>query len=263
FEDFGLDFPEGSFVHYRAEISTVIMRNTRINHRRLGRAMALLGLRPNQIEVEASFVSFAAKELEAAARSDPGATVSSDKIKKMWTSGKGRLMAAGKIVTRSGNNAQLQGVREVIYPTDFQSAPMLRAGATNATDGSSAMVIPSDLETRQVGLILNVTPTLGLDGRTVDLTLVPELCSLEGWDSLRAPMTGGHDFQVSVPSFHSQNVTTSVVLEDGQTIVFGGMPDRAGGEWLYVFLTARVIDPQGKRPQDFEGYPLNPGDDQR
>jgi hypothetical protein len=47
------------------------------------------------------------------------------------------------------------------------------------------------------------------------------------------------------PRFHSRNLTTSIVVWDGQTVVAGAMPNSGGTEMTYAFISARLVDPRG------------------
>lgn len=198
---------------------------------------------PSQVEIDVSFVAFEMPMIEEVARKSDRAAPSGDELKALWREGKGRLLATGKTVTRSGVNAQVKGVEEVRYPTEF-----LPPDGTNAVTNPTGLV-PTSFETRETGLIVNVTPTVGEDGRTIDLTLVPELCEAGEPDQIGVtivdPGNKTRELQVRQPRFHSRNVTTSVVLHDGQTVVCGGLPNRDGAESSYLFISAQVLDADG------------------
>jgi general secretion pathway protein D len=138
-------------------------------------------------------------------------------------------------------------------------------------------VTPGSFETRETGVILNVTPTVGPDGYTIDLTMVPEVAELVDWIQYgSSTAAGGVSFTYNIPQpvFASRNVTTSIVIWDGQTVVMGGLIRedlikvkdkipllgdipilgrlfRSEGEYskkknLLIFVTARLVDPSGK-----------------
>jgi general secretion pathway protein D len=188
-------------------------------------------------------------------------------------SGGADLLSAPRITTKSGNPAQIQVVKEILYPTEFEQQDI---GSVEFTQvGVSDQVlrrppIPSQFEKRGVGVILNATPTVGPDGYTIDLTLVPEVAELLEWVNYGPP----GEYPIYQPIFASRNVTTSIVLWDGHTVVMGGlmkedvsrMDDKipmlgdipvigrlfgVKGEYsskknLMVFVTARLIDPAGQ-----------------
>jgi general secretion pathway protein D len=187
------------------------------------------------------------------------------------------LLSAPRVTTRSGVNAQIQVVREIIYPTEFESTqPQFQTGGSSQ-NGSQVvtppLVTPGSFETREVGVILNVTPTVGPDGYTIDLVLAPEVSELESWINYGSSF-GDFTFNIPQPIFATRKVTTTIVIWDGQTVVMGGLIRealtkvkdkipflgdlpligrlfRTEGEFsqkknLVIFVTARLVDPAGK-----------------
>jgi len=76
---------------------------------------------------------------------------------------------------------------------------------------------PTAFETRNVGSTLEIEPTLGEDGKTIDLRLNPELIWStgdnvwqEGKDSL------GNTFKKSVPNFYVIRLHTALTCISGQ-----------------------------------------------
>jgi len=197
--------------------------------------------------------------------------------------GNSDLLSAPRVTTRSGVNAQIQIVREIIYPTEFEvTQPTVQSQGDLVTPPT---VTPGSFETREVGVILNVTPTVGPDGYTIDLTMVPEVAELVDWIqygssiSIETGTVGARQqrtFQYNIPQpvFSSRNATTSIVIWDGQTVVMGGLIReelvtikdkipflgdipilgrlfRSEGQKskksnLLIFVTARLVDPAGK-----------------
>lgn len=185
------------------------------------------------------------------------------------------LLSAPRVTTRSGVNAQIQVVREIIYPTEFDLTQ-----PTVDSDGNVTMapiVTPGSFETRATGVILNVTPTVGADGYTIDLVMAPEVAELVDWIQYGSVITvkdTPYDFNMPMPVFTSRNVATSLVIWDGQTVVMGGLIReevttikdkvpilgdipllgwlfRSEGQYsqkknLLIFVTARLVDPAGR-----------------
>jgi general secretion pathway protein D len=184
------------------------------------------------------------------------------------------LLSAPRVTARSGYNATIEVVQEIIYPTEFDAqSQSVGTGAAESTDRTVVVVTPGSFETREVGVILNVTPTVGPDGYTIDLAMVPEVSELVGWLEYGSTI-GDVAYNMPQPIFSSRNVTTSIVIWDGQTVVMGGMIReelttvndkipllgdipflgrlfRNEGEYskkknLLIFVTARLVDPAGK-----------------
>ncbi len=199
--------------------------------------------------------------------------------------GNADLLSAPRITTKTGVNAQIQVVREIIYPTEFEvTQPTVQSQGDLVTPPT---VTPGSFETREIGVILNVTPTVGPDGYTIDLTLVPEVAELVDWIQYGSEFTlesagtvaargSSRTFRYNIPQpvFSSRNATTSIIIWDGQTVVMGGLIReelttvkdkipflgdipllgrlfRTEGQKsrktnLLIFVTARLVDPAGK-----------------
>jgi general secretion pathway protein D len=190
------------------------------------------------------------------------------------------VLSAPKVTTISGAQAQIRVAQEFIYPTTFTPATVV-AGTTSGTGGivtqpSITPSTPSAFASRPVGVVFNVTPMVGADGYTINLTLVPQVTDFLGFINYGNTIVSGG---VSVPNdikqplFSTRDMMTSVEIWDGQTVVLGGLiseqiqkiddkipflGDMPGVGRLFrskttqrnkrnllIFVTARLIDPAG------------------
>ncbi len=112
------------------------------------------------------------------------------------------LLSAPKVLTRPGEEAVIKVVTEYIYPTDYdvqlQSSSSSSSG--NSSGGQSAIlavVEPQSFVTREVGVILDVTPTLTDDGNLIDLKLNTQVVDEPTWKNygMRIPFTGNSSMQ--------------------------------------------------------------------
>jgi len=165
------------------------------------------------------------------------------------------LLSAPKITTKSGQRAVIEIVREFRYPTQFTEpkVPDISGrGSSNTTTTTIALPVvgpstPSNFETRNTGVTLEVEPVVGPDGVTIDLNLVPQVVEFEGFINYGSPiktvnpallnfiagstssLTGLTqaitltDNVINQPIFSTRKVTTSVSVWDGQTVVLGGL----------------------------------------
>lgn len=241
-ENYGIKFSGEAYAFYDPSWSAMVMRNTPAQHAKLRRLLVLWQCLPNQIALDAAVVAFPRTETEPVARKNASAVPASTDLIAMWKSGKGRLVANQTVITRSGVNAQMQSVHESIHPTEFSSAVEF---TNQAPPISLFPVMPGSFETREVGFIFNCTPTLCSDGKTIDLTIAPELSILVGTNSFAAIFgTTGLVTQsrAEQPVFQTGKVTSSLVLRDGATAVMGDLDVPVATEAWYLFLTARVLD---------------------
>ena len=183
---------------------------------------------------------------------------------------KTKTLSAPRVTTLNNQSAVIRVVDEFNYPTRYEVS-LIQFDINGDGDFDDAgetefANVPQDLQKRDVGILLNVTPSVGNDLKTITLVLAPEVSSFSQFRDL-----GGG---VTVPEFTSSQLTTSVVIEDGQTVVLGGLMKDAtsktttkvpvlgdlplvGGLFrqtdesstrknLLIFITARLLAPRGE-----------------
>ena len=107
------------------------------------------------------------------------------------------LLSAPKVLTRPGEEAVMKVVTEYIYPTDYDVQLQSSSSGSSGSSGGSqsailAVVEPQSFTMREVGVILQVTPTLTDDGNVVDLELNTQVVDEPTWKNygMRIPFTG-------------------------------------------------------------------------
>lgn len=172
------------------------------------------------------------------------------------------LMTAPKVTTKSGLQATVKIVREFIYPTEFDPPQIPQETTGNNSGGSgqasTSLVFstpgtvtpanPTGWQTRNLGVTLLVTPTIGPDNYTIDLDIEPEVVDFDGFINYGSPINSvgyrpeipGSDVLaigtvfvpqlqvltenvINQPIFTTRKVTTSVTIWDGQTVALGGL----------------------------------------
>ncbi|HYF36305.1 MAG TPA: Amuc_1098 family type IV pilus outer membrane protein, partial [Prosthecobacter sp.] len=205
------------------------------------------------------------------------------------------LLVKPSVVTKSGQKATVQVVREMIYPTEFDPPqipttisppPVIIIGVPWVAPPMVATpATPTAFEMRRVGVVLDVEPVISEDGRTIDLTITPEVTDFIGFVNYGSPIrsvnTTGTDFleitenRIFQPIFSTRKIVTGVKVWDGATVVLGGLisdntitiEDKVPvlGDTplvgrlfrsnvkqrrmknMLLFVTAKVIDPSGSR----------------
>ena len=108
------------------------------------------------------------------------------------------LLSAPKVLTRPSEEAVIKVVTEYIYPTDYdvQLQSSSSSGGYGGGGGSQsailAVVEPQQFTMREVGVILDVTPSLTDDGNLIDLKLKTDVVDEPTWKNygMRIPFTG-------------------------------------------------------------------------
>jgi general secretion pathway protein D len=168
------------------------------------------------------------------------------------------LLSSPSIVARNQEEANIDIVREFMYPTAFTppqiggaaggAAPAAGGAAANTAAAASIPVTPttpSDFLKRDTGVKLKVNPTIQPDRYSVDLDLRPEVIEFEGFINYGSPIqtvatqsaittaVGGiastpkavtlTDNVINQPIFAVRRIQTNVTLLDGETIALGGL----------------------------------------
>ncbi|MFA5190073.1 MAG: hypothetical protein WC740_05060 [Verrucomicrobiia bacterium] len=202
------------------------------------------------VEINVSFVTFDLKEVEEMARKSPSAAPTQEQILKAWSAGKGQLLATSKVITIPDQQSKTEGVVERIYPTEYEPPRVPNDKSVPTTkDDWVAQPTPGGFQTRNIGLSVNATPRISDDGKTVDITIIPEFSEFIGWNNVEAGETEGKKTSrmwVQQPDFYSRRTTTSIIVPMEGTVVSGGMPDSTGKRVTYVFVTAHTVQPAHK-----------------
>jgi general secretion pathway protein D len=169
------------------------------------------------------------------------------------------LLSSPSIVARNQEEANIDIVREFMYPTAFTPPQIGGAaggaapagGAANQNNGAAQASIPvtpttpSDFIKRDTGVKLKVNPTIQPDRYSVDLDLRPEVIEFEGFINYGSPIqtvatqsaistaVGGiastpkaitlTENVINQPIFAVRRIQTNVTLLDGETIALGGL----------------------------------------
>ncbi len=187
---------------------------------------------------------------------------------------KTKTLSAPRVTTLNNQTAAIKVVTEFVYASRYEASvkreDLNKDGDFN--DVSSAGVretrfiqVPQDFQTKDLGILLRVTPSVGQDLKTITLALKPEVSEKKTDDTF-----GG---EVSLPRFTTRNLETTVVIDNGQTVVLGGlmkdtttktrtqvpvlgsMPiigslfrkedDSVERSNLLIFVTAQLVNPTG------------------
>ena len=141
------------------------------------------------------------------------------------------LMSAPSLTVLDGKTAIVKIAQLLRYPQSY--GDVQSQVSTADTSGSSGVTItagtPQDFTVQDVGVTLEVTPTVGADD-SIALNLKPKVVEFEGfveYGGTSVAISG--TTTVTVPSgffqpvFTTREVTTDVTVFDGATVVIGGL----------------------------------------
>lgn len=206
------------------------------------------------------------------------------------------LLSDSHVVVKPGQIAKIEQVREFIYPTEYDppeipnSFGVVQVGDTQITYLDQDPVFPATpatptaFETRRVGKMLEVEPTVAADNRTVSLNVLLDFTDFSGFINYGTPITNSAFLvngqpsvvtpnEILMPVFDAIKETTNVAVWDGQTVAIGGFhgesitdsedkipyigdlpvlgrafrssTSQSNKRALTIFVTVRLIDPGG------------------
>jgi general secretion pathway protein D len=159
------------------------------------------------------------------------------------------LVSAPKVTVTSGRKATISIMRKFPYPKDY-SPPTVPQNQGGGGINPATPSTPTSFDSRPVGVLLEVQPTVGPDGYTIDLELSPQITEFQGFVNYGSPIQSignitvpnplpngqlGQPIVVGTktvlltantilqPVFSVRQVDTHVTLLDGQTVILGGL----------------------------------------
>lgn len=186
------------------------------------------------------------------------------------------VLSAPKVTTKSGSSATVEIIREFRYPNNYDPPQIPQSTGSGAQPITPAT--PTEFDTKNIGVSLQVEPTVGPDNYTIDLRLLPLVTEFEGFINYGTPIYNRGvevtENVINYPVFSTRKVETSVSIYDGQTVVLGGLmredvqkvndktpilgdipiagvlfrsqADQHIKRNLVIFVTANLIDPAGQ-----------------
>jgi hypothetical protein len=240
FKELGVTGPTNATVEYLPFAKRLDVTNTRENLELVEKVFNHFAMRT--VEVEMEIHAFSTSDIE---RLHLSGGMSLESLMKLRESGKSKSVATASVLTKSGQEAIMRAVQEVIYPTELMMDSS-QTGSNRSERIAIKALKPSNFATRETGMILQVVPEVFEEERSkINLTLKPQWITLEGWTTFPASWSAGGGIKSSTfkqPIFGVTSFETQAVLTDGETIMLGSCstPDC---EWVHVgFLTARLQD---------------------
>jgi len=307
-----VDWPEASRIFLDNRTSTLIVRNTPTNLAILEEVIQALDVNPPQVMIEARFVEIGEDDLyslglkmnteisgqgAAAPTSFPFNKNNNGKFASTFPApattdfNYGKLdfsqfqavisaieqntnsntLSSPKITTISGQEAVIKIVKEYRYPTKYE-IEVLKVEDADGNTVTQSFPVPVEFTTRDIGIILKVTPNVGADEKTINMTVIPEVSE---FDVTKYFFNYGTDERPFLqPFFNTRNATASIIVNNNETVVMGGLMretveqgvdripvlgsipllgnlfsrkvDNKQKRNLLIFVTARIISPTGQ-----------------
>jgi type IV pilus assembly protein PilQ len=146
-------------------------------------------------------------------------------------SGNTRTLSVPKVTTVNNRKATITMGEEFRWfeQFDIQSVPSSTTDA-GSTIYASRLVPVGSPQTKQLGITLEVTPSVGADLRTITLNLLPSIDEFVRFEIYQTGDTTGSSGTttnggslVKLPIFATRKIDTQVIVQSGETVVMGGL----------------------------------------
>ncbi|MBN2301186.1 MAG: hypothetical protein JXN60_01585 [Lentisphaerae bacterium] len=147
------------------------------------------------------------------------------------SSGKSRTLSVPRVTTINNKPAKIRIGKNFPYfqQYDVESIPTSVSDSGSAIY-SSVLVPVGTPEMEELGIELNVTPSVGADLSSVTLQLVPKITEFVEWtyygkasDETSTTVTNAGVAVIKLPIFRKSEIETEVVVQSGETVVMGGL----------------------------------------
>jgi hypothetical protein len=235
----GITFPDGASASFNPITGTLTVTNTQAN---LDLTEAYVAMFQKQAPANVAFTltvieapGALIREADAAAsktaNAAPALATLLDHAKKEGTSV--RVVGDAFLETKSGTRATLEAVREHSHVTEFQLDAKSRASIAK--------------EMQQVGLRLEIEPTVGADSTTVEVSFALHLNPappVQRQVSVNDPLTG-HAAEFPTTDVPGAQITSGISVSAGQTKLLSiskpvGTPDENADTLWAAFLTTTL-----------------------
>lgn len=152
------------------------------------------------------------------------------------SSGKSRTLSVPKVATVNNRPATIRIGQDLLYFEKYDLREVRDGTDANGNALYRTETVPSGTPTREeLGIKLDVTPSVGADLRSISLSLAPEISSFvrwEEWDTASTSSGSSSSSSSSVtndtalirlPVFARSTIETEVVVASGETVVMGGL----------------------------------------
>ncbi len=146
------------------------------------------------------------------------------------------FMNSPTVITRSGQLARVEMVREFIHPTEYDPPELPNTVGSSALGGGGFPVTPANptaFDTTPVGTVLEVEPVVSSDGSVLQISVQAVHREFIGFINYGTPIFTTPDVdqdpvlvtenRILMPLFETRRVQTNNSIYDGQSMVIGGL----------------------------------------
>jgi type II secretory pathway component GspD/PulD (secretin) len=165
-------------------------------------------------------------------------------IHALEKTGKAQTLSVPKVATVNNRSASIRVGDDFRYydEYDIQSIPSQVTGNSGNTVYTSQLVPVGSPKLEELGIQLNVRPSVGADMSSITLQLVPEISEFVRYETYEvgtgnnngnnqnSPSVTNGTSTVKLPIFRRSKIDTEVIVQSGETVVMGGLITSSDGK---------------------------------
>ena len=162
-------------------------------------------------------------------------------LNALQRSEKTKTLSAPKVTTVNNQTATIKVTTEEVFPTRFEVSLIQQDlngdGDLDDAGETEFANVPQEFVSRDIGIILQVTPSVGMDHKTITLSIIPEVSAVAATPAkfTTTSYTNGVETQQGtgtpdLPRFTTSTLSTTIVLESGETAMLGGLITETRGQ---------------------------------
>lgn len=165
-------------------------------------------------------------------------------VHALETSGRTRTLSVPRVMTVNNRLATIRIGKDVYYFEEFELQDVRDGSDNNGNATYVSRLAPIGSPTKEeIGISLDVLPSVGADLSTITLNLIPEISELLEWEYLdtvvaanastgnnnnnnsggSTNVTGAQSGLVRLPVFQRTRIETEMQVQSGETVVLGGL----------------------------------------
>jgi len=214
---------------------------------------------PRHIRVQVEYINMPLLTMSALLDDDKATetdVILRARVAELIKAGKAHHVATQMLIARSGKKATTGSMREYIYPTEYEPPQLPKIVQTAADDikierydrNLAIGPTPTAFETRHLGSMLEVEPTIDDDSKYIDLRIEPEMVFhtkntvYATWKDERGTA------DITMPEFYVMRFFTTITVMNGKPALVGVLsPKNEQGHTDYsrkllVFVKANIIN---------------------
>ena len=151
-------------------------------------------------------------------------------IQALEKSGKSQTLSVPRVTTLNNQPARIRVGEDFRYFENYELQEFTSSVQGERETRSTQLVPEGEPTKEELGILLEVTPSVGADRQTVTLTLRPEISEFVRWEVYNVAGDGSETSAetnalsvLKLPIFRKSLVETKVAVQSGETVAMGGL----------------------------------------